>query len=375
MITMKTLKQMYYISAPSKKEQNISLFIQSRLIEMGVEFKTTENNQIYSFIPGTPLLSAHMDRVHKKAPDFVFHNGRYMWGTSGIGADDVNGCWAILKILEMRKQEGLPPVSFVFSVEEESFGRCIGDVLIDGEHSEKLLYGIIIDRRGASDVICDYNDYGTKKFEKAIMDVLSPMGYTACSGSFSDADAISSLMSCCNISCGYYNPHTDMEYTDTRQLQHTVSAVCAVLKRVDSFFDAPEKMYTKYTKADAYDYMKYGGTYYNAKPAPKVEYIDPIGYCIHCSREVYEGDMVYDDVCPHCGSEMELYLSREDNDKGDPENGDIIIAEQDSDQDFQRLIREMADNNRDGESKILALPPASNKKMSRREKRRVRKFK
>ena len=373
MITIKTLKQMYYISAPSKKEQNMSRFIQLKLTEMGVEFKTTENNQVYSFIPGTPLLSAHMDRVHKKAPDFVFSNGRYLWGTSGIGADDVNGCWAILKILEMRKQEGLPPVSFVFSVEEESFGHGIEDVMAC-EDAEKLLYGIVIDRRGASDVICDFNDYGTKKFEKAIMEVLSPMGYTACSGSFSDADAISELMSCCNISCGYHNPHTDMEYTDTRQLQHTVNAVCAVLKRVDSFFEAPEKIYSK---SSAYDYMNHGTTYYDygGKSAPKLEYIDPMGYCIHCNREVYEEDTVYDDICPYCGAEIEKYLSGGDNSEDDAANDDVIIAGQDSDQDFQRLIRAMADNSRAGEGKILALPPASNKKLTRREKRRMRKFK
>jgi tripeptide aminopeptidase len=328
MIGTKELKRMYYLPSSSGNEFGMSMYIQMILNQIGIPYSVDKDNQIYSFIPGTPLLSAHMDRVHSKAPKFVFNNGRYMWGTCGIGADDVNGCYAILRLLEMRKMARMEPISFVFSVCEERFGQQFENLLeANKDVMLKLRYGIVIDRRNSHDVICDSNDYGTPEFEKAVMEILEPLKYKATTGTYSNADDLSDYMSCLNISCGYYNPHTDMEYTSIPELEHTINSVFELIDKLKGEFDIPDKTkwYTNRYDDSLYSYdNKYPGyVFKDGIGIPKASMIEPEidddgsdYYCIVCQTyltidEVIAGET--DAECVYCGGPIEWnYQDEED---------------------------------------------------------------
>ena len=86
-----------------------------------------------------------------------------------------------------------------------SFGYLFRDVeLKDLDH---ILYCIVLDRRGGSDILCTDNDYGTKEFETILKEIGKVYDYKPTRGLWSDTDILSDLLCCANLSVGYYNPH------------------------------------------------------------------------------------------------------------------------------------------------------------------------
>ena len=341
-MNLNLLEEMYLAHSPSFDEFEMFEIVTRELDKMGIKYEVDEYLQIYSIKENTPLLSAHMDQVGvnrvakivrkngliygggivksklktvkkktkktsfkkkiKKTPSFAYGN---------IGADDKNGVFIALAALAKA-----PNTSFIFSTGEEAGGN-IG-VLLEKVDVSKCLYGIVLDRKGNGDIIGLMNDYCTKTFEKAVHRIGLEFGYEPSQGIFSDADALSNYISCVNVSVGYYNAHTEQEYTVIRDLKKALRFTLSILWRVKKNFAAPDK------KAFD-DYWYYSG--YKSYKSAKRQWVKgtPITnddapyynenlfyYCPVCGLTYYEDDIGYSNdgftaCCPECATELERY--------------------------------------------------------------------
>jgi tripeptide aminopeptidase len=235
-INFALLRELYRIDSYSENEKEMSEFVQEILRSLKIDFNVAKHGAVYAFYEKQPLLSAHMDRVFKFPPSFVFSNKNFVWGTSGIGADDVNGVFSVLKLLSLN-----PRLSFAFSTCEEGGKHKIGATLTDYAKVLKTVpYGIVLDRRGGGDIICKDNSYGSTKFEEAVVKILKKRKFKPTTGIYSDANALAPYMSCCNLSVGYYNPHTDCEYTNLNELCNTIMGTVEILSLLHDRFEPYE---------------------------------------------------------------------------------------------------------------------------------------
>jgi di/tripeptidase len=206
---MKLLEQLYFIHSPSKGEKAMSKFIRKYLQKIGITDFEVLGNQIYRVKSNTILLAAHMDQVQTEQCEKLFiRNKNEVHGDKGIGADDKNGIWIILNLLKKFKD-----ISFIFSDQEECGGN-IKTVFqkIDKEDSKKLAtikYSLVFDRRSGSDIIGKLNSYCESDLLNAVETLGKEFGYKTTQGMWSDCDQISLYVPCVNLSCGYYDPHTN----------------------------------------------------------------------------------------------------------------------------------------------------------------------
>ena len=160
--------------------------------------------------------------------------GKYLRGYGVIGGDDKCGIFITLSLLRKYKNK----LNFVFSINEEKGMTGIQSV-VNSQDFSKVLYGIVIDRRGAGDIICVDNSYGTKEFEAALKKVGDPYGFKPARGSCSDANHIRSKVSCANLSSGYYNPHSKKEFVILDDVQNSMDYIDSIVSTITEKFAAP----------------------------------------------------------------------------------------------------------------------------------------
>lgn len=117
---MELLKELYTINSKSGKEDKIKKFILSYICniplhietdEIGNLFITKGNVQLY------PCVVAHLDEVHELSTRIIIEIPPIVCAVNevgervGVGADDKNGIWIALKLLE--KCENIKVALFV----------------------------------------------------------------------------------------------------------------------------------------------------------------------------------------------------------------------------------------------------------------------
>lgn len=236
---MELLKELYGISARTHQEKDMIAFVSQRLAELGATFTTDEAGNIYATkgkADTYPCLAAHLDEVHEAREkgyevlvvrdEFIigFNSGKREF--NGIGADDKNGIWVCLKCLE--KFDNLKCVFFVG--EEQG---CIGSRQADMKFFDDCRFVLQCDRKGNSDFIS--NIYGnplcSSRFIKDAS--LGEHGYKEERGMQTDVQALRERgleISCANISCGYYYPHTPHEMTNIVDLRKCLALVEHIVK-------------------------------------------------------------------------------------------------------------------------------------------------
>lgn len=236
---MELLKELYGISARTHQEKNMIAFVSQRLADLGVTFTVDEAGNIYTTKGNAdtyPCLAAHLDEVHEAREkgyevlvvrdEFIigFNSGKREF--NGIGADDKNGIWVCLKCLE--KFDNLKCVFFVG--EEQG---CIGSRQADMKFFDDCRFVLQCDRKGNSDFIS--NIYGNPLCStQFIKDAsLGEHGYKEERGMQTDVQALRERgleISCANISCGYYYPHTPHEMTNIADLKKCLVLVEHIVK-------------------------------------------------------------------------------------------------------------------------------------------------
>lgn len=231
---MELLKELYGISARTHQEKDMIAFVSQRLSDLGVTFTVDETGNIYATKGNAdtyPCIAAHLDEVHEAREkgyevlvvrdEFIigFNSGKREF--NGIGADDKNGIWVCLKCLE--KFDNLKCVFFVG--EEQG---CIGSRQADMKFFDDCRFVLQCDRKGNSDFINSIygNSLCSSQFIKDAS--LGEHGYKEERGMQTDVQTLRQRgleISCANISCGYYYPHTPHEMTNIADLKKCLTLV------------------------------------------------------------------------------------------------------------------------------------------------------
>lgn len=237
---MELLKELYGISAQTHQEQNMIAFVSQRLTDLGVSFKKDKAGNIYATkgkAKTYPCLAAHLDEVHQareKGYEVLFVKDEFIIGFNsgkrefnGIGADDKNGIWICLKCLE--KYDNLKCVFFVG--EEQG---CIGSRQADMKFFDDCRFVLQCDRKGNSDFI--NRIYGESLCSSQFLKDanLKEHGYKEENGMQTDVRTLRDRgleISCANISCGYYYPHTPHEMTNIEDLKKCLTLVEHIIEK------------------------------------------------------------------------------------------------------------------------------------------------
>lgn len=227
-IDWRLLKKLYSIHSPSGKEDKMIAFLVSYLKSLpGVKLGKDSYGNLYAWKGESetyPCIVAHLDQVQRNHPrdfraietrDIIFGYSAKEHSICGLGADDKNGitiCFEAIKKYDCMK--------VVFFREEET--GCRGSQNCMMSFFEDCRYVIQCDRRGNSDLITNIgcSDLCSEKF---IQDIdPEKWGYKEETGMMTDVEVLKERglsVSAINMSCGYYNPHTDEEITVKRDLE------------------------------------------------------------------------------------------------------------------------------------------------------------
>lgn len=248
---LELLKSLYLAFSPTRREKEVAEIVQNELSKMLIPF-STQKLQTYRFVRGQPIFAAHMDQVGTYRLKELYIHRNCIFGDGNLGADDKNGVWILLQVLKK-----FPNISFIFSTGEES-GFEIDEVLEKHkEELEDISYGLVFDRRNSGDIVGWFNNYCNKDFETDIEDLGKQYGYEPAHGTLSDCDQLSRFkIPCVNLSCGYYNPHTEDEFTDLNELENALNFAYSILSTLTKTYLRVEhhNVYSSYGYGYGYGY-------------------------------------------------------------------------------------------------------------------------
>jgi len=190
-----------------------------------------EDGFIYSKGDIPVLLVAHMDTIFNYPPKRLYYDKEFDKLFSldgGIGADDRSGIYAIIKILEDFK----PHVLFT---EDEEIGALGARKAVSILKKPDVKYIIEFDRKGSND--CVFYDCENIDF----INYIEKFNFNSNYGSFTDISILAKFwnIAAVNISCGYYNEHTHLEYLKYKELINNINRVKEIIKEHNevNYFD------------------------------------------------------------------------------------------------------------------------------------------
>lgn len=236
---MELLKQLYEIHSPSQKEKKMRHFIKKWVSENVPTAEVVQDPQGNVYITKGwcdtyPCIVAHLDQVQKlHSKDFqVLQAGDILIGYSahnhrqeGLGADDKNGIWIALKCLQR-----YDTIKCAFFVGEEI--GCVGSSACDMHFFDDCRFVIQCDRRNSGDLIDDiWSPMASDEFLAATK--YADFGYQLTQGAMTDVATLREnglKVSAVNMSCAYYEPHTDQEFTVVSELMNTLRFVQNIIE-------------------------------------------------------------------------------------------------------------------------------------------------
>jgi hypothetical protein len=262
---MELLQQLYSIHSPSGEEKKMKKFIR-RWVKNNVPDAVIENDNagnvyVTKGIADTyPCVVSHVDQVqHNHSKDFqvCWIDDDILFGYSysnkrfeGLGADDKNGIWVCLKCLQK-----YDVMKCAFFVQEEH--GCVGSSSANFEWFNDCRFVLQCDRKNGSDLIT--NSAGTELCSQEFLDCINyqAYGYVPTNGSITDVMALKEGgVGVCmlNISCGYYNAHSDEEVTCVIELENCRNFVMNIIENCTDVY--PHKYVDKWSN---YRGSTYGG--------------------------------------------------------------------------------------------------------------------
>lgn len=250
---MKLLYKLYETYSPSRGEGDLITFIiqwvKQNVPTAVIDYDEKNMNLYITKGQGEtyPCLVAHTDQVQRPYPEdymAMMTGATIIQGFShinrtfcGLGADDKNGVWVALRCLEL---EPLLKVA-LFSREETG---CQGSSEARMEFFDDCRFVLQADRRGNSDFITCISgtELCTDEFVEAAG--IDDFGYHEQEGAMSDVLMLSEMglkVSCANMSCGYYDPHTNHEYTIIPDLYNCIDLVRHIIHTCTGVYPAPER--------------------------------------------------------------------------------------------------------------------------------------
>lgn len=259
---MELLKQLYQIHSPSGNERAMKKFIRRyvRLHIPDTNMRTDHVGNLYITKGESetyPCIAAHLDQVQRKhskdfkaieTEDIIFGYSLKNRRREGLGADDKNGIWIALKCLEK-----FECMKVVFFVSEET--GCVGSRNADMDFFENTRFVIEPDRRGYMDLITEISYTSLCSHEFLEDTGFEAFGYREENGLMTDILELKEKglkVSCINLSCGYYEPHTDGEFTVKKDLLNCLGLIEHIIENCVSVYPHEDlEYYNGYFDIDA----------------------------------------------------------------------------------------------------------------------------
>lgn len=239
---MKLLRELYAIHSESGSEKKIRKYIRkwiyANVEDVEVVTDNTGNLLVTKGVADDyPCIVAHMDQVQNKHEgDFhsyimdgkIFGFSASAMKMRGLGADDKNGVWVALKCLAK-----YPVMKCAFFVGEEI--GCVGSEKVNMKFFDDCRWVVQCDRKGGEDLITIAGGTPLCSDEFIMAIGMERFGYHEERGLMTDVMTLKDRglkVSCVNMSCGYYRPHTDEEYTVFSELENCKAFVEWIVENV-----------------------------------------------------------------------------------------------------------------------------------------------
>jgi tripeptide aminopeptidase len=248
---------------------------------------------------GYPCMASHTDTVHNIVPDNEYSVGydttnRIIYAYNpvkrnftGIGGDDKVGIY--IALAAVRDFDSIKAVFF----RDEEIG-CVGSALADLTFFSDCMYVLQCDRRGYGDFINNISgtDISSKDFQNDISHIIKQYGYNFTKGMTTDVGKLTSLgvgISCANMSCGYYNPHSPEEIIVVDDVYSCKEMVYTIIDRIENKYPHTPSRATYGTGKDYYgNPYKYNDFYDESSIQPK-------SYKLYDDNEFVDIDFPFDD--------------------------------------------------------------------------------
>ena len=305
------LKKVMRVQSNSGKCQRMQRFVKKELDAMQIGYTTDKIGNIYATKGNKdmyPTMVCHMDTVHDindnavvfQHQDVLFAIDTKTYERYGIGGDDKVGVFITLEML--RKFDNFKAVFFV----DEEIG-CVGSSACDIDYFNDSTFVLQCDRRGKSDFVTTIS--GTKLSDDTlhnhIDDIIKKYDRKLTSGGMTDVEQIAEKtdVQVANMSCGYYDPHSDNEYIKISEVFATADFCYEVLTKTDgTLWRMPNADRFSYTYGNRYGGWNYHydewyddePTYYN-RYNPETNVMDKI--CVYTNKPLTpeQLEMVTDD--------------------------------------------------------------------------------
>ncbi len=280
---LELLTNILSIQSVSRDTKNIASVITEIATAFGATVTEKEGNlYVVKGVPtetGYPCIVSHMDTVHKIVPedhfkvyqfdDFIMGFNTDKKSPSGIGGDDKVGVYIALSMIK-----NLDNIKSCFFKDEEI--GCLGSGCCDMEFFDDVRYVLQCDRKGNSDFVnkISSNTLQTKEFMEDITDIITEHSYKFHDGGTTDVGKLYTrgLKVCsANMSCGYYNPHSDEEVVCISDVFNCEEMVFKLLTQIVNKYEVP--VYVPYTPP-AYNYNNYNNNNYNNRSVMNKQWDD-----------------------------------------------------------------------------------------------------
>ena len=269
---MKLLKELFRIYSPSNNEKQMQRFIKFWLKTNVPEAEVTTDKVGNIYVKkgvdeSYPCIVSHMDQVQKiHSKDFIsLETKDYIFGFSpknkrqeGLGADDKVGVWVCLKCLKK-----FDTIKAVFFVGEEI--GCHGSGKCNMKFFDDARFVIQCDRRNGNDLITSIGGW-TELCSPEFIQAINPQqfGYQPENGLITDVGELKDRglkVSAINLSCGYYEPHTDREFVIKREVINCLRFVEHIISTCTSVYPHEDTGYHSYGGYDDWYGYEWEGDY------------------------------------------------------------------------------------------------------------------
>ena len=308
-----------YVQTASHDFERMNLFIISELSKIdGVTWSVDDGN-IYvtkGEADTYPCSVAHTDTVHNietnfnifKLEDKLFSLCGESMRRVGIGGDDKVGVFVTLQII---KEAEITKAAFF---RDEEVG-CIGSGLADMEFFKDVEFVLQCDRKGYKDFVNEIG--GTRlfstEFSAGVSALLDKYGRKETSGGLTDVAQLVDNgleVSVANMSCGYYDPHSDTEYIVISEVNDTLDFCLDIYKAMSGVVWTVENSYRNAWSGRGYGGGGYGrgGGRWNSLSSRDYtnqydDWYDNYPMCGGAdTKEKDKDDELFPEACYHCGS-------------------------------------------------------------------------
>ena len=273
---MKELIQVMDVQTTSYQTKRMERFIKKKIDSFGLEYEVDAYGNIYVTKGDAdlyPTMVCHIDTVHDMNDNFEVHrSGNNLFAIDkvtlerlGIGGDDKVGVYITLEML--KHFDNFKAVFF----KDEEVG-CVGSSKADFTFFDDSTIVLECDRQGISDFVNSIScvTLYSKEFSHDISTILNAYGRKEVYGGMTDVLEVAYNTNVCvaNMSCGYYDPHSDNEYIKISEVMATKDMCIEIL--------------------EATSHKRY-----------EVERRDT-----YARNHMYLDSSYYNDICKTCGCEM-----------------------------------------------------------------------